>query len=50
MLCGARLRAFKGSQRYTILAGVDLSTLQSVIIWCEQFSVLISPANLMRKG
>lgn len=45
-----RLRAFKGSQRYAIPAGLDLSRFQSVIIWCEQFSVLISPADLMRKG
>ena len=44
-----RLRAFKGSQRYAIPAGLDLSKFQSVIIWCEQFSVLISPADLMRK-
>ena len=40
-----RLRAFKGSQRYPIPAGLDLSKFQSVIIWCEQFSVLISPAD-----
>jgi hypothetical protein len=45
-----RLRAFKGSQRYAIPPGLDLSKFQSVIIWCEQFSVLISPADLMRKG
>jgi len=45
-----RLRAFKGSQRYAIPAGLDLSRFQSLIIWCEQFSVLISPADLMRKG
>jgi hypothetical protein len=44
-----RLRAFKGSQRYAIPAGLDLSRFQSVIIWCEQFSVLISPADLTRK-
>ena len=44
-----RLRAFKGSQRYPIPAGLDLSRFQSVIIWCEQFSVLISPADLMRR-
>ena len=44
-----RLRSFKGSQRYAIPAGVDLAKYQSVIIWCEQFSVLISPADLMRK-
>ncbi|HEY8268792.1 MAG TPA: DM13 domain-containing protein [Xanthobacteraceae bacterium] len=42
------LRAFKGSQRYPIPAGVDLSKYPSVIIWCERFSVLISPADLKR--
>lgn len=41
-----RLRAFKGSQRYAIPAGVDLKAYPSVIIWCERFSVLISPADL----
>jgi hypothetical protein len=41
-----RLRAFKGSQRYPIPAGVNLRDYPSVIIWCEQFSVLISPADL----
>ena len=45
-----RLRAFKGSQRYAIPAGLDLRAYRSVIIWCEQFSVLISPADLMAKG
>ena len=45
-----RLRSFKGSQRYAIPAGVDLANYRSVIIWCERFSVLISPADLMRKG
>src|SRR4051812_17209151 len=40
------LRAFKGSQRYAIPAGVDLRDYPSVIIWCEAFSVLISPADL----
>ena len=43
-----RLRAFKGSQRYAIPAGLDLSRFHSVIIWCEQFSVLIAPADLAR--
>jgi len=45
-----RLRAFKGSQRYAIPAGVNLSKYQSVIIWCEQFSVLISPADLKSRS
>jgi hypothetical protein len=40
------LRAFKGSQKYPIPAGVDLTKFPSVVIWCEQFSVLISPADL----
>ena len=40
------LRAFKGSQKYAIPAGVDLTKFPSVVIWCEQFSVLISPADL----
>jgi hypothetical protein len=43
------LRAFKGSQRYAIPAGVDLKNYQSVVIWCRQFSVLISPADLEAK-
>ena len=41
-----RLRAFKGSQRYAVPAGVDLKKYASVVIWCEQFGVLISPADL----
>ena len=40
------LRAFKGSQRYAIPPGLDLNNYQSVIIWCERFGVLISPADL----
>jgi Electron transfer DM13 len=40
------LRAFKGSQRYAIPAGINLKDYQSVIIWCERFGVLISPADL----
>jgi hypothetical protein len=41
-----RLRSFKGSQRYAIPAGTDLKNYRSVIVWCEQFSVLITPADL----
>ena len=41
-----RLRSFKGSQRYAVPAGVDLAKYPSVIIWCERFSALISPADL----
>ena len=42
-----QLRAFKGSQRYAIPAGVNLADYPSVVIWCERFSVLISPADLV---
>lgn len=40
------LRAFKGSQKYPIPAGVNLKDYPSVVIWCAEFSVLISPADL----
>ncbi len=40
------LRAFQGSQRYAIPAGINPKNYQSVIIWCERFGVLISPADL----
>lgn len=45
-----RLRAFKGAQNFTIPAGVDLGTYRSVVIWCEKFGVLISPAKLAIQG
>ena len=41
-----RLKAFKGSQNYPLPAGIDLASYGSVVIWCEQFGVLISPAQL----
>jgi hypothetical protein len=41
-----RLKAFKGSQNYPVPAGTDLAKYGSVVIWCEQFGVLISPATL----
>lgn len=41
-----RLKAFKGSQNYPVPAGVEVSKYDSVVIWCEQFGVLISPAAL----
>jgi hypothetical protein len=45
-----RLRAFEGSQKYAVPAGVDPLRYPSVVIWCEQFSVLISPADLSFGG
>jgi len=44
------LRAFKGSQRYAIPNGVDVAQFDSVVIWCREFSVLISPADLQFKA
>jgi hypothetical protein len=41
-----RLKAFKGSQNFDVPAGVDIARFGSVVIWCEQFGVLISPAKL----
>jgi hypothetical protein len=41
-----RLRAFQGSQNYPVPPGVVLTQYQSVVIWCEHFGVLISPAKL----
>jgi hypothetical protein len=41
-----KLRSFKGSQKYSIPAGVDLEKYPSLVIWCRQFGVLISPADL----
>ena len=45
-----RLRAFKGSQKFDIPAGVDLKNYPSVVIWCAKFGVLISPADLDFQG
>jgi hypothetical protein len=41
-----RLKAFKGSQNYEVPVGVELAKFGSVVIWCEKFGVLISPARL----
>jgi hypothetical protein len=41
-----RLKAFRGSQNFAIPAGVNPPDYRSVVIWCEQFGILISPAKL----
>jgi hypothetical protein len=41
-----RLKAFTGGQNYRIPRGLDPADYKSVVIWCEQFNVLISPASL----
>jgi len=45
-----KLRSFSGSQKYAIPGGVDLKKYPSVVIWCQQFGVLISPADLKFTG
>lgn len=45
-----QLKAFTGGQNYAIPDGVDLKNYKSVVIWCEQFNVLISPALLKFTG
>jgi len=45
-----RLRSFQGSQRFPIPDGLDLKQYASVVIWCEAFGVLISPADLKPAG
>ena len=41
-----RLKAFRGSQNYAVPATVLLDKYKSVVIWCKEFDVLISPATL----
>ncbi|MBT8476687.1 MAG: DM13 domain-containing protein [Rhodobacteraceae bacterium] len=41
-----QLKGNIGDQNYSIPAGTDLSVYKSVVIWCEQFGVLFSPAPL----
>ncbi len=40
------LAAFSGRQSYPVPVGVDVGDYGSVVIWCEQFNSLISPAEL----
>ncbi len=41
-----RLKGNIGDQNYTVPAGTDISRFNSVVIWCEAFSVLMSAASL----
>ncbi len=43
-----QLKGNIGDQNYDIPADADLSKYNSVVIWCEQFGVLFSPARLSR--
>jgi len=37
-----------GNQNYPVPTGTDITEYQSVVIWCELFGVLFSPAALQR--
>ena len=41
-----RLKGNVGDQAYPVPAGTDVTAFKSVVIWCEQFGVLFSPAAL----
>ena len=41
------LKAATGNQDYVIPASVDPLVFRSVVVWCEQFSVLFAAAELM---
>jgi hypothetical protein len=41
-----QLKGNVGDQAYSIPAGTDIDAFKSVVIWCEQFGVLFSPAAL----
>lgn len=41
-----KLKGNRGDQNYPIPIGTDIEQFQSVVIWCELFGVLFSPAGL----
>jgi hypothetical protein len=43
--CG-KLQGFTGSHEYAIPAGTDADAYDTVVIWCDQFSVPIGLAKL----
>ena len=45
----APLKSFTGGQNYVLPANVDISTFQTVTIWCESFSVNIGSAALRKQ-
>ena len=40
------LKATNGSFNYPVPAGTDVAKYRSVVIWCRQFSVLVTWADL----
>ncbi len=43
------LKSPNGGQSYPVPAGTNLADYSSVVIWCETYSVLFSPADLTFK-
>ncbi len=43
-----KIRAFRGSQVFPVPASADIAAFKSVVVWCEEFGVLISPATLIK--
>ena len=43
-----KLKGNVGNQNYPVPAGTDVAEYHSVVIWCELFDVLFSPASLVR--
>ena len=41
-----KLKATNGSFNYTVSAGVDVTAVRSVVVWCRQFSVTVTYALL----
>ncbi|HEY9646457.1 MAG TPA: DM13 domain-containing protein, partial [Chroococcidiopsis sp.] len=42
----APLQSFRGAQRYTVPADIDLSNYASVAIWCRRFNATFGAAVL----
>lgn len=45
-----KLKGNVGNQNYVVPADVEISEYNSVVIWCQLFDVLFSPAALMPKS
>lgn len=45
-----KLKGNVGNQNYPVPSGTDVSEYGSVVIWCELFDVLFSPASLVAAG
>ena len=43
-----KLKGNVGNQNYPVPAGTNITEYNSVVIWCELFGVLFSPAALTR--